>query len=198
MDQEQAEVREAEQQQYGPLLVVQLQGCGIAAMDVKKLTDVGFVTVEAVPRAAKKEFVAIKGLSDGKVDKITEVASKLVPIGFTSARQMHEQRAELIQINTGAKELDKILEGGIETGSITEIYGEFRTGKSQLCHTLCVTCESSLGRGGSEGKALYIDAEWTFRSQRLLRIAERFGLNGDEVLDNVAYARAHNTDHQMR
>jgi DNA repair protein RAD51 len=55
-----------------------------------------------------------------------------------------------------------------------------------------------LARGVGEGKALYIDAEGTFRSQRLLQIAERFGLNGDEVLDNVAYARAHNTDHQMR
>jgi len=167
----------------------------MAAMDVKKSKDAGFVTVEAVARAAKKELVAIKGLSDAKVDKITEAASKLVPMGFTSARQMHEQRAELIQITTGAKELDKILEGGIEIGSITEIYGEFWTGKSQLCHTLCVTCQLSLG---GEGKALYIDAEGTFRSQRLLQIAERFGLNGDEVLDNVAYARAHNTDHQMR
>jgi DNA repair protein RAD51 len=132
------------------------------------------------------------------VDKITEAASKLVPMGFTNARQMYEQRAELIQITTGAKEQDKILEGGIETGSIIEIYGEFRTGKSQLCHTLCVTCQLPLGWGGGEGKALYIDAEGTFRSQRLLQIAERFGLNGDEVLDNVAYARAHNTDHQMR
>jgi DNA repair protein RAD51 len=167
----------------------------MAATDVKKSKDAGFVTVEAVARAAKKELVAIKGLSDAKVDKITEAASKLVPMGFTSARQMHEQRAELIQITPGAKELDKTLEGGIETGSITEIYGEFWTGKSQLCHTLCVTCQLSLG---GEGKALYIDAEGTFRSQRLLQIAERFGLNGDEVLDNVAYARAHNTDHQMR
>lgn len=84
----------------------------------------------------------------------------------------------MIQITTGAEELDKILEGGIETGSIIEIYGEFRTGKSQLRHTLCVTCQLPLGRGGGEGKALYIDAEGTFRSQRLLQIAERFGLNG--------------------
>jgi DNA repair protein RAD51 len=84
----------------------------------------------------------------------------------------------VIQITTGAEELDKILERGIETGSIIEIYGEFRTGKSQLCHILCVTCQLPLGRGGGEGKALYIDAEGTFRSQRLLQIAERFGLNG--------------------
>ena len=44
-------------------------------------------------------------------------------------------------ISSGSKELDKLLQGGIETGSITEIFGEFRTGKTQLCHTLAVTCQ---------------------------------------------------------
>lgn len=46
-----------------------------------------------------------------------------------------------LQLTTGSKELDKLLGGGIETGSITEIFGEFRTGKTQLCHTLAVTCQ---------------------------------------------------------
>ncbi|KAG6771950.1 hypothetical protein POTOM_023345 [Populus tomentosa] len=87
---------------------------------------------------------------------------------------------------------------GVETGSITEMYGEFRSGKTQLCHTLCVTCQLPLDQGGGEGKAMYIDAEGTFRPQRLLQIADRFGLNGADVLENVAYARAYNTDHQSR
>lgn len=187
-----------EQAHHGPYLVEQLQACGIAAADVKKLKEAGYCTVEAVAYSAKKDLVNIKGISDAKVDKITEAATKLVPMGFTSAKQMHEQRAELIQITTGSKELDNILEGGIETGSITEIYGEFRTGKSQLCHTLCVTCQLPLEQGGGEGKALYIDAEGTFRPQRLLQIAEKYGLNGADVLDNVAYARAYNTDHQSK
>src|ERR1700753_4274798 len=50
--------------------------------------------------------------------------------------------------------------------------------------------------GGGEGKCLYIDTEGTFRPVRLLAVAERYGLNGEEVLDNVAYARAYNADHQ--
>lgn len=68
--------------------------------------------------------------------------------------------------------------GGVETGSLTEIFGEFRTGKTQLCHTLCVTCQLALDQGGGEGRALYVDTEGTFRPQRLVAIAERFGLNG--------------------
>lgn len=67
--------------------------------------------------------------------------------------------------------------GGIETGSITEMFGEFRTGKTQLCHTLCVTCQLGMQQGGGEGKAMYIDTEGTFRPQRLVAIAERYGLN---------------------
>lgn len=97
-----------------------------------------------------------------------------------------------------SQELDSILEGGMETGSITEIYGEFRSGKTQLCHTLCVTCQLPIEMGGGEGKCLYIDTEGTFRPQRLIQIAERYGLNPQDVLDNVAYARAHNTDHQTQ
>lgn len=64
--------------------------------------------------------------------------------------------------------------GGIETGAITEIFGEFRTGKTQLCHTLAVVCQLPAEMGGGEGKCLYIDTEGTFRPERLLNIAERY------------------------
>ena len=74
----------------------------------------------------------------------------------------------------------------------------FRTGKSQLCHTMAVTCQLPIDMGGAEGKCLYIDTEGTFRPERLLATAERFGLAGNDVLDNVAYARAYNTDHQSQ
>jgi len=78
------------------------------------------------------------------------------------------------------------------------MFGEFRTGKTQLCHTLAVTCQLPVDQGGGEGKCLYIDTEGTFRPERLLATAERFGLSGQDVLDNVAYARAYNSDHQMQ
>ena len=62
-------------------------------------------------------------------------------MGFSTAAHIHSKRADLVQLTTGSKELDKLLQGGIETGSITELFGEFRTGKTQLCHQLCVTCQ---------------------------------------------------------
>jgi hypothetical protein len=89
-------------------------------------------------------LVAIKGLSDAKVDKITEGASKLVPMGFTSAQEMYEQRAELIQITAGAKELDKILEGGIDPGLSLRSMVSFGRGRASFV-TPCaspVNCRS--------------------------------------------------------
>lgn len=152
--------------------------------------------MECLAHSTKKELCLIKGVSEAKVVKMQTEAWKLCPMGFTTASVVAEARGDLITVTTGSKELDTILEGGLETGSITEIYGEFRCGKTQLCHTLCVTCQLPTDMGGGEGKALYIDTEGTFRPQRLVAIAERFGLNPGDVLDNVAYARAHNTDHQ--
>lgn len=119
-------------------------------------------------------------------------------MGFTTATEFHQKRSEIIQLTTGSKELDRLLGGGIETGSITEVFGEFRTGKTQLCHTLAVTCQLPIESNGGEGKCLYIDTEGTFRPERLLAVAERFKLSPNEILDNVAYARAYNTDHQTQ
>ena len=157
----------------------------------------GFYTVESVVYAPKKKLMEVKGISEQKADKIQLEAMKLVPTGFTTATEMHLERSQIIQITTGSKELDKLLNGGFETGSITELFGEFRTGKSQLCHTIAVTCQLPIDNGGAEGKCLYIDTEGTFRPERLLAVAERFGLQGNDVLDNVAYARAYNSDHQL-
>ena len=97
----------------------------------------------------------------------------------------------------GSRDLDELLGGGIETGSMTEIFGEFRTGKTQLCHTLCVTSQMPMDQGGAEGKVIYVDTEGTFRPAKLVAIAERFGLNSEHVLDNVICARAHNSEQQL-
>jgi len=182
----------------GPKPISKLEGNGISAQDLKKLSEAGFYTVEAVAYATKKTLIGIKGISEPKADKLIQEAAKMFPMGFTTATELHRTRQDIIQVTTGSKELDKLLDGGFETGSVTEIFGEFRTGKTQLCHQICVTCQLPLDQGGGEGKAMYIDTEGTFRPERILAIAERYGLNGDDVLDNIAYARAFNTDHQSQ
>jgi len=187
---------EADDVQSGPILIAKLIGDGITQDDIKKLQGAGLHTVESIAYSTRKSLESIKGISEKKAEKLLAEASKMVPMGFSTATEVHQQRQDLVQITTGSKELDKLLDGGVETGSITEIFGEFRTGKTQICHTLCVTCQLPVSQNGGEGKALYIDTEGTFRPERLIAIAERFGFEGNSVLDNVAYARAFNSDHQ--
>ncbi|XP_075223979.1 RAD51 recombinase homolog spn-A [Lycorma delicatula] len=192
------QIIEEEVEDTGPQLIGKLEGQGITAGDVKKLEEAGYHTIEAVAFAPKKHLITIKGISEAKADKILSEAAKLVPMGFTTATEFHQKRSEIIMLTTGSKELDRLLGGGIETGSITEIFGEFRTGKTQICHTLAVTCQLPIDQNGGEGKCLYVDTEGTFRPERLLAVAERYKLIGSDVLDNVAYARAYNTDHQTQ
>lgn len=175
-----------------------LKTMGIAEADIKKMMDAGFMTVDSISFAPKKAMMGIKGISENKLDKIMEAAAKLVSNGFVTASKYLEQRKNIVYISTGSKQFDSLLQGGIETGSITELFGEFRTGKTQLCHTLCVTCQLSRDNGGGEGKAMYIDTEGTFRPERLVQIAKRYDLDPQAVLDNVSYARAYNSDEQNK
>lgn len=195
----QAEIEAEEEEDIlnGPLLIEQLEGNGISASDIRKLKQEGFHTIESIAYTPKRHLMTVKGISENKAEKISAEAAKLVPLGFTTATEFHSRRSELICLTTGSKQLDTLLGGGIETGSITEVFGEFRTGKSQLCHTLAVTCQLPIDMGGGEGKCLYIDTEGTFRPNRLISIAERYGLNANDCLDNVAYARAYNAEHQL-
>jgi RecA/RadA recombinase len=78
---------------------------------------------------------------------------------FTSANDCLSRRLKVIHVSTGSIELEELMGCGIETMSITEVLGEFRTGKTQLCHTLCVTSQLPVSQGGSSGEVIYIDAE---------------------------------------
>lgn len=170
----QAQEEEEENIIQGPTPIAKLEEVGINAADIKKLQEAGLNTVEAVAYTAKKNMITIKGLTEAKIDKIIEGAQKLVPMEFQTAAEYFEKRKNIIYMTTGSTEFDKLLGGGIETSGITEIFGEFRTGKTQICHTLCVTCQLPKEKGGGEGKAMYIDTEGTFRPERLTSIAERF------------------------
>jgi meiotic recombination protein DMC1 len=105
------------------------------------------------------------------------------------------KREKIRRITTGSKNLDTLLQGGIESMSITEAFGEFRTGKTQLSHTLCVTAQMSSEVGGGQGKVAFIDTENTFRPERIKAIAERYNLDPLETLDNIIVARAYTVDH---
>jgi len=174
-----------------------LQELGISAQDIKKLKDGGFATVKAVLTASRKQLTSLKGISEIKVEKIKDSASKLSGPSFKTGSDVLVDRERIVTLSTGSKAVDAMLGGGIQSQSITEVYGEFRCGKTQLCHTLCVTAQLPQEMGGGGGKAAYIDTEGTFRPERIRTIADRFGMDPEAVLDNIIVGRAANSEHQM-
>lgn len=108
--------------------------------------------------------------------------------------QIFEKRKAIKRISTGSRTFDTLLQGGIESMSITEAFGEFRTGKTQLSHTLAVTAQLPRAQGGGQGKVLFIDTENTFRPERIKSISERYNLDPEQVLQNIMVGRAFTVD----
>ena len=113
--------------------------------------------------ATKKELCNIKGINDTKIEKVMEAARKLENHGYITGNELAAKRKNVLKITTGSSLFDEVLGGGIESMSITEAFGEFRTGKTQLAHTLCVTAQLPKEEKGGSGKVIYIDTEGTFR-----------------------------------
>eukprot|EP01084_Bolivina_argentea_P006576 12475_1 len=191
---------EAAEQPVSYLKIEQLERMKISTADIKKLSEAHYCTVESVAYTPQKQLMLIKGISEAKVIKLQEAAYKLLAsnMKFITATEYYKKREDIVKITTGSTKLDDLLGGGIETGSITEIFGEFRTGKTQICHTLCVTCQFPTSSGGGEGCALYIDTEGTFRPDRVMQVADRYGMDSNDLLDNISFARAYSSDHQMK
>jgi len=109
---------------------------------------------------------------------------------FERASEYYKRLIISPKCSTGSKSLDTLLGGGIETSAITEFYGEYSSGKSQICMTLSVTCQSKREEGGLDGGVIYIDTEGTFRPDRVSEIANARGFDPKVVLDGIFYVRA--------
>eukprot|EP00871_Galdieria_phlegrea_P005569 jgi/Galph1/6012/GphlegSOOS_G4658.1 len=177
--------------------IEKLSSMGISATDVKRMKEAGYHTISSIIMTTRKNLLLIKGLSEAKVDKVRECAYKISNSSFVSGLEVKERRKNLMHITTGSSALDDLLGGGVETSSITEVFGEFRSGKTQLAHTLCVTTQLPKNANGTEGRVAYIDTENCFRPERIVEIAERFDMDPDDVLDNILVARAYTSEHQM-
>ena len=162
----------------------------------QKLRELGFNTVESLATATIKELEPA-GIGEKKAADLIRVARSSIAVSFIRADELLRQRQNVARLTTGSKAIDEILGGGLETQTITEFYGEYGSGKSQLCHQMCVNVQLSPEKGGLSGGALYVDTENTFRTERIVQMAQHLGLNLEEVVKNIIYADAYTSDHQM-
>ena len=164
----------------------------------EKLRSAGFTTIESVAVASPSEISSVAEIGESLALKIITSARKLANIGgFESGDVILQRRRSIGKITTGSKALDELLGGGVETQAITELFGEFGSGKTQICHQLAVNVQLPKEDGGLEGAVVVIDTEGTFRPERIAQMAEAKGLDADEVLKNIFVAQAYNSNHQM-
>jgi len=170
---------------------------GIGEVTAEKLRAAGYGEFSALAAAAPHELAEAAGMGVESAKKAIEAAKGMVEIGFETAEEIFEKRKSISKIKTGSKSLDELLGGGVETMAITEMYGRFSSGKSQLGFQLAVNVQRPPEDGGLGGGALFIDSEATFRPDRIMQLAEGQGLDPKQVLKNIHVARSENSDHQI-
>ena len=169
---------------------------GVGPATAQKLRELGFNTVESIATAAIKELEPA-GISEKKALDIIRAARSTLALTFMRADELMKMRQNVARLTTGSRAIDEVLAGGLETQTITEFYGEYGSGKSQLCHQMCVNVQLPVERGGLNGGALYIDTENTFRTERIVQMAQHMGLNPEDVIRRIIFAEAYTSDHQM-
>jgi DNA repair protein RadA len=170
---------------------------GVGEATAAKLREAGYDSIESLAVATTGELMDAAEIGMRLAVRIINSARDAAKMGYEKASEVMERRKHVGRVSTGSAALDKMIGGGIETQAITEVFGEFGSGKSQLAHQLCVNVQLPPEKGGLGAKAIYIDTENTFRPERIEQMAKAAGLDPKEVLDNIYVARACTTDHQI-
>ncbi|MFH1500321.1 MAG: DNA repair and recombination protein RadA [archaeon] len=171
---------------------------GIGPTVAKKLEDAGIYDLMGLAVMGPSELSELAGVGEAVARKAIQASRKMMDLGFQDGMEYAKKRLEVKNITTGSQNVDTLLGGrGIETKAITEAFGAYGSGKTQLGLQLAVNAQLPDEKGGANGKAVYIDTEGTFRPERIKQIAEVIGANPEKVLKNIFVARAFNSDHQI-
>lgn len=170
---------------------------GIGPATAKKLEEGGYKDLKSIATASAGDIADAADISESKARKIIEKAKEAADFGFESAEALLKKRSNVGKLTTGSASFDKLLDGGFETQSITECFGAFGSGKSQIAMQLAVNVQLPVEKGGLNGGALIIDSEHTFRPERVKNMAEAKGIDPNKALKNITIARAYSTDDQM-
>ena len=185
-----------------PTLDLEIQDIeGIGPTTAKKLKEAGIISVMDLAVTSADELAVEINASKDSAAAFIMAAQKLLRDSnvlekeFITADVALEKRRSMLRCSTGSKVLDELLLGGIETQAVTEFYGEFGSGKSQICHTLCAIARQPTEAVGLDSNVIYIDTEGTFRPERLNQIARERGFDPTYVLKSVAVCKVYNSSH---
>lgn len=170
---------------------------GIGEATAERLRKAGYTSMDQIAAAMPHELAEAGDFGVEAAKKAIAVAQEAVETGYETADTILERRKEVKRIPTGSKNFDDLIGGGVETQAITECFGKFSSGKSQMGFQLAVNAQKALSSNGNPARVLFIDTESTFRPERIAQLAEAQGLDPKEVLRNILVAKAENSDHQL-
>ena len=170
---------------------------GVGSTIASKIRNAGYQDIIALATANPMALVEACGIGEPTARKIVAEAREASKMNFMSGLELEDKRKTVQRISTGSEALNILLGGGVETQSITECYGEYGSGKSQLAFQLAVNVQLPLEKGGLDGHAVWIDTEGTFRPARVEQIAAVKGLDPKQALQNIKIGRAYSSDHQV-
>ena len=152
----------------------------------------------AIAVESPKVLSEVAEIGENTAIKIIAAAKQAADVGgFETGDIILERRKNIRRLTSSSKAFDELMGGGLETQSIAEFYGEFGSGKTQICFQLAVNATQPLEDGGLEGEVFIIDTENTFRPERIVQMATAHDLDPEEVLKKIHVARAFNSHHQM-
>lgn len=166
---------------------------GVGPVLAEKLREAGYGEMINIATGSVNELKELTGMAETVVRRLIKEAMDNLNMGFTDGVKEAKRMEKIFHIPLGSKQVDEMMKGGFESGSITECYGEFGSGKTQMSHQLAV----NLHVQDPKAITVYIDTENTFKPDRIIEMAEAKELNPQKVLKNIKIVRAFNTDHQM-
>ncbi|NYZ60710.1 DNA repair and recombination protein RadA [Candidatus Micrarchaeota archaeon] len=170
---------------------------GIGEATAERLRKAGYTSMDQIAAAMPHELAEAGEFGVEAAKRAIAVAQEAVETGYETADVIFERRKEIKRISTGSKNFDDLIGGGVETQAITECFGKFSSGKTQVGFQLAVNAQKALSSNDIPARVLFIDSESTFRPERIIQIAEAQGLDPQEVLKNILVAKAENSDHQL-
>ncbi|MBI4981053.1 DNA repair and recombination protein RadA [Candidatus Woesearchaeota archaeon] len=166
---------------------------GVGAATAEKLEQAGYRDLMSMAVATLGELVETAGVSEAVARKMINAARDSMKMGFETGIDVLKKRESVNKISTGSVAFNELMGGGFETGAITECFGEFGCGKTQIGHILVINTLKE----DPDACAVYIDTENTFRPERIIQLAQGAGINPEDALTRIMVARAFNSDHQM-
>jgi len=177
---------------------------GVGPATAEKLKEAGFGSIEAIAVSSSSELASIAEIGESTAQKIINAARQAADVGgFETGDIVLERRKLVGKLSFGTKAFDDLMGGGVESQAITEFYGEFGSGKTQVGHQMAVNTQLPLEQGGLNGSVIIIDTENTFRPERITQmvmgLSAKKGKNYDpeEFLKNIHVAKAYNSNHQI-